>query len=172
MPVANTPVSPTEAQLRAQPFTPALPSEYSHNAITLALHESWDTLIATRPEDNTAARAAVSAVSDNLDCLALLSRRAGGHPVYPVASSNLPEGREQQLPLSNSQESMPAALLTTTEDLPRVGSPEGISGARIAAAAGLAHLHTGRSLPAGSPQTPPYSIPYEGPTRPSAEDCE
>ena len=136
--------SPTETQLRAQPFTPALPSEDSHSATGDALHASWEMLLrARRPEDITAAR---TAVSDNLDCLALHSRRSGGDQVLPAESINFPDSVEEQHPQGDSQGSIPAALLTALEHLPRVGSPEGISGARIAAVAGLAHLHTGRSI--------------------------
>lgn len=144
MPATANSTSPTEAKLRAQFFTPALPSEDSHSAITAAFHASWEMLLrARRPEDITAAR---TAVSDNLDCLALQSRRASGNQVLPEESTNFPDCLEEPRPQSDFQGSIPAVLLTATEHLPRVGSPEGISGARIAAVAGLAHFQTGRSI--------------------------
>ena len=141
MPVTNTPVPPTESQLRVQPFTPAIPTEYSHHAGLLTLDGSWDTLLATRP-GNTLAGLAVR------------------HPNHTIAGQNLSEDQEQRLLLSNSQENRAAALLTSTEELPRVGSPEGISGARTAVAAALAR---NRSR---------YSIPYEMSTRQNADDYD
>ena len=141
MPVTNTPVPPTESQLRVQPFTPAIPSEYSHNAVTLTLDGSWDTLLATRPVNNTAGLAV-------------------RHPNHTIAGQNLSEDQEQRLLLSNSHENRAAAPLTSTEELPRVGSPEGISGARTAVAAALAR---NRSR---------YSIPYEMSTRQNADDYD
>ena len=141
MPVTNTPVPPTESQLRVQPFTPAIPTEYSHHAGLLTLDGSWDTLLATRP-GNTLAGLAVR------------------HPNHIIASQNLSEDQIQRLLLSNSHENRAATLLTSTEELPRVGSPEGIAGARTAVAAALAR---NRSR---------YSTPFEMATRQNADDYD
>ena len=141
MSVTNTPVPPTESQLRVQPFTPAIPTEYSHHAGLLTLDGTWDTLLATHP-GNTSASLAVR------------------HPNHTIASLSLLEDQRQRLLTSNSQENRVATHLTSTEELPRVGSPEGIAGARIAVAAALAHNRRR------------HSIPYEMAIRPNADDYD
>ena len=140
MSATNTPVAPTESQLRVQPFTPAIPTEFSHHAGLLTLDGACVPLLANPPA-STPTSPSVRHPHHNFSARSLFEE---GHRLFT----------------SNSQENRVATHLTSTEEFPRVGSPEGLAGARIAVAAALAHNRRR------------HSIPYEMAIRPNADDYD
>ena len=124
---ANTPVPPTESQLRVQPFTPAIPTDYSHQAGPPTLDGAWDPLL-SNPSGGTHTSPSVRPPNHNRSARNLFEE---GHRLFTC----------------NSQEPRVTTHFTSPVQFPPVGSPEGLHGARIAVAAALAHNRRRHSPP-------------------------
>ena len=169
---------PTSSQQRSQPFTPAFPQEDFQGSISPALPTSWEHFPRVdSPEGISAARTAAAA---GLAYFHTGRHRAGLDQALLTESTHSPGSLEEQA-LHRTPDASNALSFQTPSDAVSHGPPQhqGSLSAQCPPQQNIYITGIPEASGPGSPTrvptersqgTPPYSIPFEAPTSPSADD--